>query len=197
MASKALFTNNAETTLSAGINDSVTTVPVVDGSVFPSPSGNDFFIATIEEGSTIEIVKVTARSGNNLTVERGFDGTSGSTFTDIATVSLRITAEALRILYAGEHRRARTETTTFTFVANEPLIYCDTSGGAFTATLPASPTPGDRIFFADGADFSSNTLTIGRNGSRIAGEEEDMTVTTQNAMVYMVYIDATEGWRVH
>lgn len=197
MASKALFTNNAETTLSAGINGSVTTVPVVDGSVFPTPSGDDFFIATIEEGATIEIVKVTARSGNNLTVERGFDGTSGATFTTIATVSLRITAEALRILYADEHRRARTETTTFTFVSNSPLIYCDTSGGPFTATLPASPVAGDRIFFADGDDFSSNTLTIGRNGNRIAGEEEDMTVTTQNAMVYMVYIDATEGWRVH
>ena len=197
MASKALFTNNAETTLSAGINGSVTTVAVTDGSVFPTPSGDDFFIATIEEGATIEIVKVTARSGNSLTVERGFDGTSGATFTTLATVSLRATAEALRILYADEHRRASTKTTTFTFVANGPLIYCDASGGAFTATLPASPVAGDRVMFADGDDFSSNTLTVGRNGKPIAGAAEDMTVTTQNAMVYMVFIDDTEGWRVH
>lgn len=197
MSAKALFTNNAETTLSAGINGSVTSVAVVDGSAFPSPTGDDYFIATIEEGATIEIVKVTARSGNTLTVERGFDDTSGSTFTSVATVSLRITAEALRILYADEHRRAQTITTATTLVANAPIVYCDTSGGAFTVTLPASPSVGDRIRLIDGADFSSNTLTVARNGSNIASAAADMTVTTQYADVLMIYMGASEGWRVH
>ena len=43
------FTNNAETTLSSGINNSVTTISVASSSTFPSISGSNYFYATIDD----------------------------------------------------------------------------------------------------------------------------------------------------
>lgn len=66
-----LFSNNASTTLSAGISNAVTTIAVVDGSLFQSPTGGDFELLTITDGTNWEVVKVTARATNTLTVVRG------------------------------------------------------------------------------------------------------------------------------
>ena len=90
-----LFKNNAETTLSSGINNSTTTVPVASAAVFPTPDANNVFFATIEEGSTIEVVKVTGISSNDLTVVRAQDNTSAAAFGSGAKIELRLTAKIL------------------------------------------------------------------------------------------------------
>ena len=90
-----LFKNNAETTLSGGINDSVTTVPVTSAAVFPTPDANNVFFATIDDGTNIEVVKVTAISSNDLTVVRAQDNTSASAFSSGANIELRLTAKVL------------------------------------------------------------------------------------------------------
>ena len=59
-----LFKNNAETTLSSGINNSTTTVPVASAAVFPTPDANNVFFATIEEGNNIEVVKPPMKSNS-------------------------------------------------------------------------------------------------------------------------------------
>lgn len=92
-----LFKNNAETTLSSGINDSVTTVPVTSAAVFPTPTANDVFFATIDDGTNIEVVKVTAISSNDLTVVRAQDNTSASAFSSGANIELRLTAKILEM----------------------------------------------------------------------------------------------------
>lgn len=74
---------------------------------------------------------------------------------------------------------------------------CDTSGGAFSLTLPASPSVGDVVAFTDGAGtFNTNALTIARNGNKIMGLSEDMTVDTQYAAAQLVYDGSTNGWRL-
>jgi hypothetical protein len=98
---RAVFTNQARTTLSAGINNSVTSIAVVDGSVFPTPTDNNYAYLTIEEGLTSEVVQLTARSGNTLTVVRARDGTAGATFTSAATVSLRLPRIVLDEIWEG------------------------------------------------------------------------------------------------
>lgn len=92
-----LFKNNAETTLSSGINDSVTTVPVTSAAVFPTPDANNVFFATIDDGTNIEVVKVTAISSNDLTVVRAQDNTSASAFSSGAKIELRLTAKVLEM----------------------------------------------------------------------------------------------------
>ena len=87
------------------------------------------------------------------------------------------------------------KTSTFTAVSGEGY-FCNTSGGAFTMTLPASPSAGDIVAFKDYANtFDTNNLTIGRNGSNISGEAEDATIEVEGQSVTLIYGDATKGWQ--
>lgn len=82
-----LYTNAEETTLNGAINNSVTSIVVTDGSTFPT---NNFRIK-IED----EIIFVTSRSTNTLTVIRGAEGTTGVSHADTLPVNHVITAGAL------------------------------------------------------------------------------------------------------
>lgn len=92
---REIWANNAQSTLSAGIDAVDTSISVVDGSSFPLPASEEFFYATLVDGSTIEIVKVTARSGSTLTVERGQQGTSATSFPSGAAIQNRLTSRTL------------------------------------------------------------------------------------------------------
>jgi len=85
-------------------------------------------------------------------------------------------------------------TSNVTATANQGII-ADTSGGSFTATLPASPTTGDKVFIADGADFSTNNLTVARNGSTIEGASEDFVMDIGGPNVGFIYDGTT--WQVY
>lgn len=77
-----------------------------------------------------------------------------------------------------------TKTSNYSAVV-EDLVVCNTSGGAFTVTLPASPAEGDRI----GVYLltAGNNLTVGRNGKNIDGAASDLTISavyTQRVLQY-------------
>lgn len=82
MALTLLSANNASTVLSAGISASATTLTVNTGTggLFPSPvSGKSFFKLTLIDAATgtlTEIVHVTARTGDTMTIVRGQEGTT-------------------------------------------------------------------------------------------------------------------------
>ena len=75
-------------------------------------------------------------------------------------------------------------------------LLVDTSGGARTITLPASPATGAEVTFIDSDyTFDTNNLTVGRNGSSIANSASDLVVNTEGAGFTLVYSgDATVGW---
>jgi hypothetical protein len=86
------------------------------------------------------------------------------------------------------------KTTTYTAVAND-LIPIDTSGGAWTLTLPVSPSVDDRVYFFDyGQTFNTNNLTIARNGEKIMNLAEDLTADVQFYSGSLLYVNATQGW---
>ena len=86
------------------------------------------------------------------------------------------------------------KTTTYTAVAGQG-IFANTSGGAWTLTLPSSPTIGDEVSVIDYAGtFDTNNLTIGRNGKNIQGSAADLTVATERAGFTLVFSDDTQGW---
>jgi hypothetical protein len=89
------FTNNAKTTLASGINSSVTTATVTDGSVFPILGAGEHFYCTFDDGTNNEIVKVTARSSNTLTIIRGVDNTTARSFSSGDAAELRATSALL------------------------------------------------------------------------------------------------------
>ncbi len=88
------FVNNFETTINGAINNSVTTIAVTSATGFSSLGASDYAYCTLQKESpfTLEIVKVTAVSGTNLTVVRGQDGTSASAFNSGDAFELRVTA---------------------------------------------------------------------------------------------------------
>ena len=86
------------------------------------------------------------------------------------------------------------KTTTYTASANEGII-ANTSGGAWTLTLPASPSAGDKVFVADGDDWSTNNLTVARNGSTIEGSAADFTMDYGGVNVGFIYDGST--WQVY
>ena len=90
------------------------------------------------------------------------------------------------------------KTTTYTAFPGDN-IFADTSAGAFTITLPASPTQGDEVAFVDAeGTFDTNNLTVEPGSEKImantAGDE--MVVDTNNAGFTLVYQDSTHGWRL-
>jgi hypothetical protein len=86
------------------------------------------------------------------------------------------------------------KTTTFTAVAGEGY-FVNTTSGAFTMTLPATPTLGDEVAVVDYAGtFDTNNLTIGRNSENIQGTAADLTVSTERAGLTLVYSGSTYGW---
>lgn len=88
------------------------------------------------------------------------------------------------------------KTTNYTAVAGDAIM-ANTTSGAFTITLPASPAANDVVDIADYAGtFGTNNLTIGRNSSKIKSLAEDMTVSASNVKFRLTYIDSTVGWGI-
>jgi hypothetical protein len=88
----------------------------------------------------------------------------------------------------------RTLTANANLVAGE-RIFANSTSGAFTLTLPATPTDGDTIQIIDVAGtFKINPVTIARNGQKIQNLTEDLVLNLNNAAVTMIYSGATFGW---
>lgn len=76
-----LFSNDASTTLQSGIGAGATTATLAagTGSLFPDPATGEAYFTTFLDASTQqtkEIVLVTARSGDSITIVRGQQGTT-------------------------------------------------------------------------------------------------------------------------
>src|SRR6056300_1515286 len=86
---------------------------------------------------------------------------------------------------------------TYLDVAANDRYFIDTTAGAQTANLPASPQVGDQVRFLDLAStFDTNNLTIGRNGNNINGAAADLVVSTEDSAIGLVYTGATYGWKL-
>ena len=93
-----LFTNNASGTLSIQLADetgpSLLTLQTNEGSLFPSPTGVDFFVCTVEDTvGNFEILLCTDNSGSDvLTCTRAQESTSTAVFPIGSKVEIRNTA---------------------------------------------------------------------------------------------------------
>ena len=90
-----------------------------------------------------------------------------------------------------------TKTSNYTAVANDGVL-TNTTAGAFTVTLPASPSNGAQVIVADAAGtWGTNNLTVGRNGSNIADVAQDLVCDISGASVQFVYNSSgTASWEV-
>jgi hypothetical protein len=87
-------------------------------------------------------------------------------------------------------------TTTPITLTDKQGALADTSGGAFTITLPATPSTGAQVVVADaGSNWGTNNLTVGRNGSTIGGLAQDLVCDISGVSVQLVYDGTT--WEVY
>jgi hypothetical protein len=97
----ALFTNNASAPIASSIIASSTSITVSSGqgAEFPTLTGADYFMATlVDTSNNLEIIKVTARTGDTLTVVRAQEGTTARAYSAGSLLELRITAAVLNSL---------------------------------------------------------------------------------------------------
>ena len=97
---KQLYANNAKTTLVAAIGSTDIVFSVVDGSLFPTPGSNQYFLVTFEVGTQVEIARVYSKIGNTFYAnlasnDRGVEGTTPAAFPSGTRVECRITRDAL------------------------------------------------------------------------------------------------------
>ena len=158
--------------------------------------------------SEIKVNKISQRSGTAITL--GNSGTdfqlpsgadivaqSGSTITIAAGATITNSGTATGFGATGAVNWDTTpKTTGFTAVSGIGY-FCNTTAGAFTATLPATPTAGNIVAFKDYANtFDTNNLTIGRNGSNIEGSATNSVQSIEGQSITLIYVDSTKGWVV-
>lgn len=89
------FTNNATTTTTVRLSNTDTTIAVASGtgSLFPTLGASEHFKATLQDtNDNFEIVRVTARVDDTMTVVRGQDGTLAIPFPANSRFELRVLA---------------------------------------------------------------------------------------------------------
>ena len=103
-------------------------------------------------------------------------------------------SDGTNIVKTNEYRKWRTLTAAETIQAGAKL-FIDTTGGAFTVTLPASPAVGDEVHFIDSRfNFDTAALTVGRNSSKIANATSDLVDNTEGAGFGLVFSGSNVGW---
>lgn len=86
-----------------------------------------------------------------------------------------------------------TTTTTATSKTLVNFERCFVTAATQTITLPATPSAGWEV--AIGVNAFTDTV-IARNGSNIMSLAENMTINSPNIVVSLVYVDASQGWRI-
>ncbi|KKK86493.1 hypothetical protein LCGC14_2762680, partial [marine sediment metagenome] len=102
-----------------------------------------------------------------------------------------VAANGTMTTQGGRIRNTTRVTTTYQILVSDHVIYCDTDGGAFTATLTASPVDGETYRIVN-VGSSGNSLTIDENGNALLG-----SVTTLDLFdgdVLIITFETTEGW---
>jgi hypothetical protein len=96
-----LFSNNAETTIAAPLTDAATSVTFADGSKFQAPTGGDYELLTLIAAGEIEIVRLTARTGNTGTITRAQESTTARAWVTGTRVFAGVTAGTLTDAVTG------------------------------------------------------------------------------------------------
>ena len=205
MAGLNLFTNNAATTLASSIlvGDTSLTVSAGTGALFPTLAGGAYFYCTLSNtaNTTIEIVKVTARSTDTFTIVRAQDNTSASAFTAGDKVELRLTAIDLQNFPQLDSTNTFALAQTFT----SPIAIASGGTGASTlaganiaVTNAANSFTAKQTFTGATASLASafiNATESSTISATAATGTINYDVTTQSVLYYTT--SASANWTVN
>jgi hypothetical protein len=149
---------------------------------------------TTISGSVVKADDIQAADGGNLINQCGTTITLGASGD---TINLASGASQTGFGRTGTVDWDTTaKTASFTAVSGNGY-FVNTTSGAITVTLPASPSAGDIVYVKDyNGSFATNNCTVARNSSNIRGGTNDFVLQINNAGAVFIYVDATEGWQV-
>ena len=188
MASQ-LFANNATGYLNASINSSATSIVLQSGqgASFPSPSGGNWFLVTLFDGtSTIEVVKCTARSTDTLTVVRAQEGTTAASFAAGALIELRATKGTFEGLVQRDATETLTNKTisgasnTLSNIANASLTNSSVTIGSTSVSLGATAASLDGLTTLDTTNLEVTNIKA-KDGTAAASIADSTGVASFSA----------------
>ena len=182
-------------TTSGLADDSVTSAKVSDGVISAADVANGT-LTVAKLTSTLDLSSNTVTLPNTSVTNDMLAGSianaklANSSFTLNGTsINLGDTTE----ISAGTSWQTE-KTSSFTAVAGEGY-FLNTTSGAITVTLPASPSLGDEVSIIDASGTAdTNNITVGRNSENIQGSAADLTISTERAAFTLVYFNSTQGW---
>lgn len=164
---KRLWANNIRTSLAGAISPTALTLPVQSGvgATLPNPNNSlgEYFDLTLQDQATglrIEIVAVTAVTGDVLTIVRGQQGTAAQSWYAGDTAFIPVTSGALTEM-AQQHQ-----------VQQGAFSFAHDTGVADAYVITLSPAPelvdGMPIYFSTANTNASTTPTITINGTLVS-----------------------------
>jgi hypothetical protein len=136
-------------------------------------------------------------SGDTVAIPCGVTLTSAGSITNSGTITNTGTISGGTITGTIDNQvnwDTTAKTANFTAVAGNGY-FVNTTSGAITVTLPATPSAGDLVGIKDYANTAdTNNITIARNGSNIQGIANDFTISTEGLAITLIYVDGTQGW---
>lgn len=179
--------NNAIGYLASAISASDVTASLTagNGASFPTLGAGEYFYATITATSGVfEVVKVTARATDSLSIVRAQESTSALAFAAGALVELRVTAQAVTdaisdqidTLEADYFAAAGTGTAVGLNIGSGKTLNA-TSG---TVLLPAVTVPAQTTDGSVAWDSDNELLTVGTGSARKTMVDTDSTQTLTN-----------------
>lgn len=106
------------------------------------------------------------------------------------TGTVSITGTNTTTLQTGLIMQVATKTSDYTLTTSDHI--CRAEGSDNTITLPSSPTEG-QLYYIHNSD-STNTVTIGRNGSNINGGAQDYILNAGDSITIYYNSTATTSW---
>lgn len=205
------FANNAVSRLAANITAAATTITLTpgDGAKFPAISAGQYFMGTlVKSDGTTEVVKVTARSTDTLTVVRAAEPVAGSAtayaFSANDKFEARLTASGL----SGELDRIETialldsisainKSANYTVTAADvnALIRVSTAAGGVTITLPQISTlTSDFDLLVAKVTSDANVVAVTRSGTDTINGNTVYNLTTHFQSCWLVADRSTNTW---
>jgi hypothetical protein len=151
------LTNVASATLSAGLTNIATTMTLTtgNGSLFPALGAGEFFYGTlIDTSNNMEIVKVTARTADSLTIVRGQDGTTARAFNTGDKFELRLVAAVF---------------TEFVQRDGSVAMTAALNHGGFKSTNMADPTAAQDGATKNYVDNTAGAVKVSKSGDTMTG----------------------------
>lgn len=178
--------NNSSSVLAASITSStgVLVLATGDGALFPSLLAGEWFpVTVVADDYSFEVMRVTSRSGDSLTVTRAQENTSAKAFAIGSRVELRLTAGAFVEMIAGK---------------------LDRVGGTLTGPVSSSSSIDAKTITVDGDDvwhegnFNPDTKlnktgvqTLEADRFTILGANPKLVLTDAGGFLRVLMIDKT------